>query len=50
MVDFTRREVVAGALDQVMAADALDRCLFVSGNVEALRLLRGRCRGGRASG
>ncbi len=41
MVDFTRREVVAGALDQVMAADALDRCLFVTGNVEALRLLRG---------
>lgn len=41
MVDFTRREVVAGALDQVMAADGLDRCLFVTGNVEALRLLRG---------
>ena len=41
MVDFTRREVVVGALDQVMAADALDRCLFVTGNVEALRLLRG---------
>ena len=41
MVDFTRREVVVGALDQVLAADALDRCLFVTGNVEALRLLRG---------
>jgi glycerophosphoryl diester phosphodiesterase len=41
MVDFTRREVVAGALDQVMSSDALDRCLFVTGNVEALRLLRG---------
>lgn len=41
MVDFTRREVVAGALDQVVSADALDRCLFVTGNVEALRLLRG---------
>jgi glycerophosphoryl diester phosphodiesterase len=41
MVDFTRREVVAGALDQALAADALDRCLFVTGNVEALRLLRG---------
>jgi glycerophosphoryl diester phosphodiesterase len=41
MVDFTRREVVAGALDQAMSADALDRCLFVTGNVEALRLLRG---------
>lgn len=41
MVDFTRREVVAGALDQVLSADALERCLFVTGNVEALRLLRG---------
>jgi glycerophosphoryl diester phosphodiesterase len=41
MVDFTRREVVAGALDQVLSAVALDRCLFVTGNVEALRLLRG---------
>lgn len=41
MVDFTRREVVAGALDQALAAGALDRCLFVTGNVEALRLLRG---------
>jgi glycerophosphoryl diester phosphodiesterase len=41
MVDFTRREVVAGALDDALAADALDRCLFVTGNVEALRLLRG---------
>lgn len=41
MVDFTRREVVAGALDQALAADALERCLFVTGNVEALRLLRG---------
>jgi glycerophosphoryl diester phosphodiesterase len=41
MVDFTRREVVAGALDQVMSAGALDRCLFVTGNVDALRMLRG---------
>jgi glycerophosphoryl diester phosphodiesterase len=41
MVDFTRREVVAGALDQALSADALERCLFVTGNVEALRLLRG---------
>jgi glycerophosphoryl diester phosphodiesterase len=41
MVDFTRREVVAGALEQAMSAGALDRCLFVTGNVEALRLLRG---------
>jgi glycerophosphoryl diester phosphodiesterase len=41
MVDFTRREVVAGALDQALSAEALERCLFVTGNVEALRLLRG---------
>ncbi len=41
MIDFTRREVVAGALDQALSADALDRRLFVTGNVEALRLLRG---------
>jgi glycerophosphoryl diester phosphodiesterase len=41
MVDFTRREVVAGALDQALSADAMERCLFVTGNVEALRLLRG---------
>jgi glycerophosphoryl diester phosphodiesterase len=41
MVDFTRREVVPGALDQTLSAGALDRCLFVTGNVEALRLLRG---------
>lgn len=41
MVDFTRREVVAGALDQALSADSLERCLFVTGNVEALRLLRG---------
>jgi len=41
MVDFTRREVVGGAFDQAVFADALDRCLFVTGNVEALRVLRG---------
>ncbi len=41
MVDFTRREVVEGALDAVRAAGALERSLFVTGNVEALRLLRG---------
>ena len=41
MVDFTRREVVPGALDAVHAAGALERCLFVTGNVEALRILRG---------
>jgi glycerophosphoryl diester phosphodiesterase len=40
MVDFTRREVVAGGLDEVRAAGALERCLFVTGNVEALRQLR----------
>jgi glycerophosphoryl diester phosphodiesterase len=40
MVDFTRREVVQGALDEVKAADAMARSLFVTGNVEALRMLR----------
>jgi len=40
MVDFTRREVVEGALGAVLEAGALDRCLFVTGNVEALRILR----------
>jgi glycerophosphoryl diester phosphodiesterase len=40
MVDFTRREVVAGGLQAVAAAGALERCLFVTGNVEALRQLR----------
>jgi glycerophosphoryl diester phosphodiesterase len=40
MVDFTRREVVAGGLQAVQAAGALERCLFVTGNVEALRQLR----------
>ena len=40
MVDFTRREVVEGALEQVVAADALERSLFVTGNVPALRQLR----------
>ena len=40
MVDFTRREVVAGGLHAVRAAGALDRCLFVTGNVAALRQLR----------
>lgn len=41
MVDFTRREVVEGALAAVVAAGALERSLFVTGNVPALRLLRG---------
>lgn len=42
MVDFTKREVVEGALAAATAAgdDVLARCLFVTGNVEALRLLR----------
>jgi glycerophosphoryl diester phosphodiesterase len=41
MVDFTRREVVPGAVDAVREAGALERSLFVTGNVEALRMLRG---------
>jgi glycerophosphoryl diester phosphodiesterase len=41
MVDFTRREVVPGGLAAVRAAGALHRSLFVTGNVEALRQLRG---------
>jgi glycerophosphoryl diester phosphodiesterase len=40
MVDFTRREVVAGGLEAVQSAGALQRCLFVTGNVDALRQLR----------
>ncbi len=40
MVDFTKREVVEGALRDVMDAKAMERCLFVTGNVEALRMLR----------
>jgi glycerophosphoryl diester phosphodiesterase len=47
MVDFTRREVVQGALEAVLEARALDRSLFVTGNVEALRLLRGLSTGAR---
>jgi glycerophosphoryl diester phosphodiesterase len=42
MVDFTRREVVPGALEAVQAAGALPRCLFVTGNVAALQQLRAR--------
>jgi glycerophosphoryl diester phosphodiesterase len=41
MVDFTRREVVEAALAAVQAAGALARAQFVTGNVPALRLLRG---------
>ncbi len=43
MVDFTRREVVNGAVAAVQDAGALGRSLFVTGNVEALRMLRRRC-------
>jgi glycerophosphoryl diester phosphodiesterase len=42
MVDFTRREVVPGGLEAVLAAGALGRSLFVTGNVDALRMLRAR--------
>ncbi len=41
MVDFTRRDVVRGGLAAVRAAGALDRSLFVTGNIKALRQLRG---------
>jgi len=41
MVDFTRREVVEDALATVEDAGALERSLFVTGNVDALRTLRG---------
>jgi glycerophosphoryl diester phosphodiesterase len=40
MVDFTGGEVVEGALLAVRRAGALDRSLFVTGNVRALRRLR----------
>ena len=40
MIDFTRREVVPGALSAVQAAGAIGRSLFVSGNVPGLRMLR----------
>jgi glycerophosphoryl diester phosphodiesterase len=40
MIDFTRREVVPGALSAVQAAGALERSLFVTGNVPGLRMLR----------
>jgi glycerophosphoryl diester phosphodiesterase len=40
MVDFTRREVVPGALAAVEGAGALGRSLFVTGNVPGLRALR----------
>jgi glycerophosphoryl diester phosphodiesterase len=42
MVDFTKRDVVEGALALTHEAGALERCLFVTGNIEALRLLRSK--------
>ena len=41
MVDFTGPEVVEGALAAVREADAIERSLFVTGHVPALRQLRG---------
>jgi glycerophosphoryl diester phosphodiesterase len=40
MVDFGTGEVVPPALDEARRAGALERCLFVSGNLGALHLLR----------
>jgi myo-inositol-1(or 4)-monophosphatase/deoxyribonuclease-2 len=40
MVDFTTADVVEGAIEVVRAATAMDRSLFVTGNADALRLLR----------
>jgi glycerophosphoryl diester phosphodiesterase len=40
MVDFTGRDVVEGALAVAREANAMVRCLFVTGNIGALRALR----------
>lgn len=40
MVDFTGPDVIEGALGATRAAGAMERALFVSGNVGALRQLR----------
>jgi glycerophosphoryl diester phosphodiesterase len=42
MVDFTKRDVVPGALATASEAgpEAMARCLFVTGNIDALQLLR----------
>ncbi len=40
MIDFTRSDVVCGAVDAVRSAGAMGRSLFVTGNVSALRLVR----------
>jgi glycerophosphoryl diester phosphodiesterase len=42
MVDFTDGDVVEGALAAVGEAGAMTRALFVTGNVDALRVLRAR--------
>lgn len=42
MVDFTRADVVEEALRVARAEEAMERCLFVTGNVEALHELRRR--------
>jgi glycerophosphoryl diester phosphodiesterase len=47
MVDFTGEEVVDGALAAVQEAGAMERALFVTGHVGALRLLRGLSRSAR---
>ncbi len=40
MVDFTGRDVIEEALTVTRSAAAMERCLFVSGHIEALRRLR----------
>lgn len=40
MVDFTTVDIVEGAVEVVRSATAMERSLFVTGNVEALRVLR----------
>jgi glycerophosphoryl diester phosphodiesterase len=40
MVDFTSQTVVEGAVEAIRAHGAMERSLFVTGNVEALRVLR----------
>ncbi len=40
MIDFTSSDVVEGALGVVRDARAMERALFVTGNVPALRILR----------
>jgi glycerophosphoryl diester phosphodiesterase len=47
MVDFTGDEVVVGALAAAQEARAMDRSLFVTGHVGALRKLRGHSRSAR---